>query len=112
VLPVGYTIMMVLVSGRFPKYFPDTMVLFGKPAPSLIFAPTMFPVYFDMWLASHNYFGIGSILDTFVFRLSLVLILNLVLYSIIVWMVLRFFNLPKEKQTGETPPPPPDEMQV
>ena len=96
-IPVGYTTILGFCSEFWPAYFPDTTIVFGHPAPGLIFAPTLFPIYFDEWLGLHNYLGYGLNLDNIWFRVPLVVIPNIILYSLITWLVLRTFSLLKKE---------------
>ncbi len=112
--PVVFTVVVGTLSDFWPAYFPATMTLFGEPAPSLIFAPVASPIYFLMWLASHYYFGFARFWDTLVFRLFLFVIPNVMVYSLVSWVILKLFGVPKGKKIEGIlgPPPPPDEWET
>jgi hypothetical protein len=107
--PIVYTIIAGTLTDVFPDYFAQTMIVFDKPMPGPILAPTLFPFYFESWLSSHRYFGWGGILDTFWFRTTL-LIIPVAVYSAIFYGLLRLIGYPKAKTvTSIQEPPPPSQ---
>ncbi|MBL8182428.1 MAG: hypothetical protein JNL64_12550 [Blastocatellia bacterium] len=106
--PIVYTIIAGTLTDVFPGRFSQEMFVFDKPMPGPILAPTLFPFYFESWLASNRYFGWSGRLDTFWYRTTLLMI-PFALYSAIAYGLLRLIGYPKAKTVAgiQEPPPPP-----
>lgn len=110
--PIVYTILAGLLSDFAPGYFGETIQLYGHPAPGPIFAPTLFPVYFDSWLRSYGFFGWWRAFDAPWFRIITLLVANFFVYSSLGYLLLSLIGFPSVKpKIGENDPPPPEESQ-
>ena len=108
VVPVLYTIIAATLAATFPQYVSGTMIVNGQPSAGLIFAPTMFPMYFDAWLRSNSFFGWRWLLDSKSFRGLTLIIPNIALYSAVSYGILALLGYPKAKEvSGIHEPPPP-----
>jgi len=92
------------------KYIPSALMLssfHGKPAPGILLAPFLLPVYFDIFVKEERILPL--IFDTFWFRVISVVLFDWLLYGTIIYFILGRFKRFKKKsvEVSSEPPPPP-----
>lgn len=109
ILGFVFPIICLVILGFIGDYLPESLMLTklsGEPAPGILLAPFMIPIYVDIFLKQNQIAPI--IFDNFLFRFSSFTLFNWVLYGFTIYFILgklkRFTKL--EILYSETPPPP------
>lgn len=103
-VPILLIILAATITWLLPQYNLDVIYINGVPAPGLIFAPVVIPIYLYIYFQpSISY----PIFFTPWFRLFSFVFFNFVFYFILTFLFMSFLRLFKSKTHDEENMPPP-----
>jgi len=89
------------------EYLPPVLTssnFYGRPAPGILLAPFLLPMYFGIYLNVNRI--LPEIFDTFWFRFLSLILFDWILYGTIFYFVLGRFKRFKKKTVEASPEPP------